>query len=163
MKSDNLVQQSIRTPIGPLYIVASTKGICAIQFEKPKQNRTKTNLKTHKKQLHHLKLATEALKEYFKNNRTSTELTYDLSGTSFQKSVWQELIKIPCGETRSYLDIAKGVRKPKAFRAVGTAIGKNPIAVMIPCHRVIASNGTIGGYAGGIDIKKRLLSLEVRT
>lgn len=84
----------------------------------------------------------------------------DLQGTNFQKQVWQELMKIPHGETRTYKEIAEKIGRPRAVRAVGTAIGKNPIPLIIPCHRVVASGGGLGGYAFGLGTKKRLLLLE---
>lgn len=83
-----------------------------------------------------------------------------ISGTAFQKSVWEELIKIPYGETRTYKDIAEKINNPKATRAVGSAIGKNPFFIIIPCHRVIRSDGKMGGFAYGLDIKEKLLDLE---
>jgi len=85
----------------------------------------------------------------------------DLYGTAFQLKVWQALLKIPEGQTTTYADIAKAINKPKAIRAVGTAIGKNPISILIPCHRVLRTDGGIGGYAWGIDIKKKLLEFEM--
>ena len=84
----------------------------------------------------------------------------DVKGTAFQEAVWRELRKIPAGETRSYADIAAAIGDPKATRAVGTANGSNPIAVLVPCHRVIRSDGTLGGYAGGLDRKRKLLAAE---
>jgi AraC family transcriptional regulator of adaptative response/methylated-DNA-[protein]-cysteine methyltransferase len=88
------------------------------------------------------------------------DLPIDVAGTAFQEKVWQELRKIPPGETRSYADIAAAVGDPKATRAVGTANGSNPVAVLVPCHRVIRSDGTLGGYAGGLDRKRKLLEAE---
>jgi AraC family transcriptional regulator of adaptative response/methylated-DNA-[protein]-cysteine methyltransferase len=84
----------------------------------------------------------------------------DVRGTAFQEAVWQELRKIPPGQTRSYADIAAAVGKPGAVRAVGTANGSNPVSVLVPCHRVIRSDGTLGGYGGGLDNKKKLLAAE---
>ena len=92
--------------------------------------------------------------------QSAPELPIDVHGTAFQEAVWQELRKIPLGETRSYADIARAVGDPNATRAVGTANGKNPIAVLVPCHRVIRTDGTLGGYAGGLDRKKKLLAAE---
>ena len=86
----------------------------------------------------------------------------DVQGTAFQESVWQELRKIPEGETRSYADIAAAIGKPKAVRAVGSANGANHVAVLIPCHRVVRSDGTMGGYAYGTEIKERLLEKEAK-
>ena len=88
------------------------------------------------------------------------EIPIDVRGTAFQEAVWRELRKIPLGETRSYADIARAVGDPNATRAVGTANGSNPVAVLVPCHRVIRSDGTLGGYAGGLDRKKKLLAAE---
>lgn len=87
----------------------------------------------------------------------------DITGTDFQKSIWQELIKIPYGETRTYKEIAQKINNPKALRAVGTAIGKNPFFIIIPCHRVIRSDGKMGGFAYGLDVKEKLLDLEKNT
>lgn len=84
----------------------------------------------------------------------------EITGTDFQKSVWQELINIPYGETRTYKEIAQKINNPKALRAVGTAIGKNPFFIIIPCHRVIRSDGKMGGFAYGLDVKEKLLDLE---
>ena len=98
--------------------------------------------------------------EYFAGKRKKFDIKTDFTGTPFQNKVWQELLKIPYGKTISYADLAKGIKRPKACRAVGSANGKNPIAIIIPCHRVIAANGTLGGYAYGLEVKKRLLDLE---
>ena len=98
--------------------------------------------------------------EYFEGKRKIFSIPIDLQGTRFQLKVWNELIKIPYGTTTTYLEIAKRIGNPKAVRAVGTAIGKNPICIIIPCHRVISSDGSIGGYSGGVDNKKKLIYLE---
>ena len=100
------------------------------------------------------------LEEYFAGKRKKFDIEINFEGTPFQHKVWQELLKIPYGKTISYADLAKAVKNPKACRAVGSANGKNPIAVIIPCHRVIASNGSLGGYAYGLEVKKHLLDLE---
>jgi methylated-DNA-[protein]-cysteine S-methyltransferase len=100
------------------------------------------------------------LDEYFSGNRKDFTLPLAPEGTNFQCSVWKALQTIPYGQTISYKELAERVENPKACRAVGTANGRNPIAIIIPCHRVIAGNGTLGGYAGGLDIKTILLKLE---
>lgn len=100
------------------------------------------------------------LQEYFMNKRTEFTLPLDLQGTEFQKNVWNELIKIPYGKTASYKDIAISIGNPKASRAVGGAVNKNPIFIVIPCHRVIGSNGNLVGFAIGLDKKSCLLDLE---
>jgi len=98
--------------------------------------------------------------EYLEGKRTDFDLPLDLRGTSFQRAVWDALLAIPYGETRSYLDVARAVGKPDAVRAVGMANGANPVPLVVPCHRVIQSGGKIGGYGGGIDLKRRLLAME---
>lgn len=105
------------------------------------------------------KLANNQLRDYFLGNRKQFDLPLAPKGTEFQKLVWNEVAKIPYGETVTYSDIAQRIHKPKAVRAVASAIARNPLHIFIPCHRVVAKNG-IGGYAAGIEIKKFLLNLE---
>jgi len=101
------------------------------------------------------------LQEYFAGKRKVFDLELAPSGTDFQKKVWQALLKIPYGKTATYKEIAAAIGHPKAARAVGMACNKNPIAIIIPCHRVVGSNGSLTGYAGGLEMKKRLLELEL--
>ena len=100
------------------------------------------------------------LKEYLSGKRKNFDIEIEMIGTEFQKKVWKELLNIPYGETRSYKDIATAIGNKKACRAVGNANNKNPIAIIVPCHRVVGSNGGMTGYAGGIDIKEKLLKIE---
>ena len=100
------------------------------------------------------------LNDYFLGNLTEFTITYTASGTPFQQAVWKELEKIPYGKTTTYKAIAQAIDKPNAVRAVGTAVGSNPMSIVIPCHRVIASNGTLGGYAGGLTSKQILFNIE---
>ena len=100
------------------------------------------------------------LSEYFSGIRHTFSLPLDLHGTTFQLAVWQELLRIPYGETRSYQDIAVEIGRPQATRAVGGANGANPVPIIVPCHRVIGKNGTLTGYSGGLDVKTTLLQLE---
>lgn len=104
--------------------------------------------------------AISQLKEYFCGTRKSFDLPLEMKGTDFQKKVWSALCRIPYGETRSYKDIAEEIGKPKAVRAVGGANNKNRFMIIVPCHRVIGADGSLTGYAGGIDVKKKLLKLE---
>ena len=104
--------------------------------------------------------AVEQLEAYFAGDRTEFDLELDLVGTEFQRRVWAALLTIPYGETRSYGEIARQICSPGAFRAVGLANGHNPIGIIVPCHRVIGSNGSLTGYGGGIDRKRALLELE---
>jgi len=103
--------------------------------------------------------ATQIL-EYLEGKRTEFDLPLDLRGTPFQRRVWEKLLEIPYGETRSYQEIARAVRRPRALRAVGNANGANPVSLVVPCHRVVASGGKLGGYGGGLSLKARLLAME---
>jgi O-6-methylguanine DNA methyltransferase len=104
--------------------------------------------------------AVQQIQEYLEGKRRSFELELDVRATDFQRRVYDALLAIPYGETRSYADIARAIQKPTAVRAVGTANGANPISLVIPCHRVIATGGKLGGYAGGLPMKKQLLAME---
>jgi O-6-methylguanine DNA methyltransferase len=104
--------------------------------------------------------AAEQLQAYFAGERTTFDVRLDLQGTAFERRVWKELLEIPFGETVSYRDIAERIGQPKACRAVGLANGRNPVPIIVPCHRMIGSNGTLTGYGGGLEIKERLLALE---
>ena len=103
------------------------------------------------------------LQEYFAGKRTMFTVPYALNGTSFQQAVWEQIAKIPYGQTVTYKDIAQAIDKPRAFQATGRAVGANPLAILIPCHRVVGSNGELTGYAFGLEMKKALLNLECQT
>ncbi len=106
------------------------------------------------------RVAISQILDYLEGKRTAFELPVDLRGTTFQRSVWAALLEIPYGETRSYLDVARTLGKPRATRAVGAANGANPVSLVVPCHRVVASSGKLGGYGGGLELKRRLLAME---
>lgn len=105
-------------------------------------------------------LAFTQLTEYFNGQRQQFDLPIKLEGTAFQKAVWQQLQEIPFGQTWSYQAIAENISRPQSIRAVGNAVGKNPIPIIVPCHRVIRQDGSLGGFSGGIDIKIKLLEVE---
>lgn len=107
-----------------------------------------------------IKKAYTQLEEYLSGKRTEFNIEIEMIGTEFQKKVWKELLNIPYGETRSYKDIAIAIGNEKACRAVGNANNKNPIAIIVPCHRVVGSDGSMTGYAGGLNIKEKLLKIE---
>jgi methylated-DNA-[protein]-cysteine S-methyltransferase len=153
------VQWLLKTEIGPLYLVAGEKGLRGIHFKKQSVPTAKS-LNDPGPQTCNLKRAAAELEEYFAGKRKKFGVALDLEGTPFQKSVWKALAEIPYGQTRSYRQIASRIKKGKAVRAVGSANGCNPVCVVIPCHRVIAADGTIGGYSGGTGVKKKLLKLE---
>ncbi|GGO66424.1 methylated-DNA--[protein]-cysteine S-methyltransferase [Bowmanella pacifica] len=142
----------LQSPIGLVEISAVTQGIRAIKFvEKRGFEAQQTPL---------LNLATEQLAGYFDGQRQVFDLPLAAQGTSFQQQVWNALLSIPFGQTASYLDIARKIGNPAAVRAVGAANGKNPLSVVVPCHRIIGSNGTLTGYAGGLERKAWLLQHE---
>jgi methylated-DNA-[protein]-cysteine S-methyltransferase len=119
-----------------------------------------SQLSSHKRLPEKVKTFQWALTSYFQGKQVSPSLEMQLKGTSFQKKVWRELLRIPFAQTRSYQEIAKKIGHSKAYRAVGTAVSKNPYLILIPCHRVLKNDGSIGGFAWGADIKKILLDHE---
>jgi methylated-DNA-[protein]-cysteine S-methyltransferase len=138
-----------------------TNETAVIQITLPtKGQKTEVNAPEKSKSPKVMKDAVAQLKEYFSGKRTEFDLPLELAGTDFQRDVWLSLGEIPYGKTISYAELANMVGRPAAFRAVGQANGANPIPIVLPCHRVIASGGKIGGYGGGLDMKRRLLSLE---
>lgn len=135
-----------------LYLVATETHLINIQFTQPQKALLQTT--------ELLSMATIQLDEYFQGKRTTFSLPFKLTGTPFQLAVWKELQNIPYGQTTSYKEIAQKINKPKAYRAVGMANNKNPLPIIIPCHRVIGSNGKLIGHAGGLKLKNYLLELE---
>ena len=147
------------SPVGPLFLVASTKGLVRLEFESHalKIDPSRTQLRESKPALAPY---LRELEEYFAGERREFSFPLDLRGTEFQLACWRALLKIPYGETRSYRDIAKAIGHPHAYRAVGMSNNRNPVAIVVPCHRVIASSGSLCGYGGGLDVKRMLLDLE---
>lgn len=150
----------VATPVGSLTLVASDDGLAAILWENDNPRRVRLNIGAEDK-THPVLLETERqLKEYFDRQRKSFNLCLDFVGTKFQSKVWNALLEIPFGETRSYTEIARRIGSPKAVRAVGAANSRNPVSIVAPCHRVIGANGDLTGFAGGLQVKGFLLSLE---
>lgn len=155
------LQYEMKSALGKVYLIASQKGLQGVYWDRrdipmihdPAGEGTLGA---------HLRRAEIQVGEYLEGGRRSFDLALDFAGTPFQETVWRALRDIPFGTTVSYKTLAAGIRNPKAVRAVGGANGKNPLCIIIPCHRVIAADGTIGGYAGGIAIKEKLLALERR-
>jgi len=146
------------SPVGVLRLVAHDQALVAVLWENENPKRVRlAELVEHNQ--HPILLETER-SEYFAEKRQSFDLPLDFAGTDFQKRVWQALLQIPFGETRSYKDIALEIGNVKAVRAVGAANGKNPISIIAPCHRVVGANGKLVGFAGGLDNKDILLTLE---
>ena len=148
------------SPVGKLKLVASSEALVAVLWEREKPNRVK--LEIPELDPHHpLLLVTEdQLSEYFAGHRTQFDLPLKPRGTQFQMRVWQALREIPFGQTRSYMDLARAIGSPEAIRAVGAANGKNPLSIIVPCHRVIGADGSLTGFAGGLQVKAALLALE---
>jgi methylated-DNA-[protein]-cysteine S-methyltransferase len=152
--------KAIASPVGELKLIASDKGLAAVLWENDPPDRVRLGPLTEDRD-HPILCQTERqLAEYFAGTRRSFTVPLDFKGTAFQKSVWQALLTIPFGETRSYAEIARQIGKPTAFRAVGAANGRNPISIIAPCHRVIGSDGALTGFAGGLAAKERLLGIE---
>lgn len=145
----------VLTPIGKLRIVANGAGLKAIKFE---DNTAKVTKSDPKDDL--LAMAVQQLQEYFEGDRKTFDLPLAPAGTDFQLRVWRALQTIPWGRVCSYADIARAIDKPTAVRAVGAANGRNPLPIIVPCHRVIGSDGSLTGFAGGLDMKRQLLDLE---
>jgi methylated-DNA-[protein]-cysteine S-methyltransferase len=148
----NAVYKTMQSPVGQLTLIATDKGLAAILWENdaPARVRVKASLKKNNHPV--LREAEQQLKAYFAGKRKTFTLDLDFDGTAFHA--------IPFGETRTYAQIAKSIGRPKAVRAVGAANGRNPISIVAPCHRVIGSNGSLTGFAGGLKAKETLLRLE---
>jgi len=163
----SIVTRTIQTPFGELLAGASTKGVCLLEFIDT--NRVAMQLPRLEKIFNatintgnspFFKTLNQELKAYFKGDLKEFQVPLDIKGTPFQMLAWDALLKIPYGETHSYLEQAKAINKPKAFRAVANANRNNRIGILIPCHRVIAKNGSLAGYGGGLDRKAFLINLE---
>ncbi len=149
----SLAEIAMESPLGPVLIRGTEKGITTVDFFEAKlanQSAIPACLKEGVRQL----------TAYFHGDLQAFDLTLDWEGTPFQQEVWKKLLDIPFGKTAAYLDIAKKIGNPKAVRAVGSANGQNKIAIIVPCHRVIGSNGNLTGYAGGLSKKRWLLAFE---
>ncbi|HST10307.1 MAG TPA: methylated-DNA--[protein]-cysteine S-methyltransferase [Terriglobales bacterium] len=157
---ETLYYAQIPSPIGPLNLAVSEIGLVALEFDRGHFPPTKDKNVSWEHSPAKIKPYARELNEYFAGKRRDFTFALDLRGTPFQRDCWRALLAIPYGETRTYADIARAVKKPQAFRAVGMANNRNPIAVVVPCHRVIASDGTLCGYGGGLDVKRKLLELE---
>ena len=169
------------SPVGPLFLAASETGLVALEFDarlpgqqtirpNPRDLRQESSRRVERgtekrgflfeENAEALRPYAVELEEYFAGKRREFSFPLDLRGTDFQVACWNALLAIPYGETRSYADIARAIGKANAFRAVGMANNRNPIAIVVPCHRVLASDGTLCGYGGGLDTKRVLLEHE---
>lgn len=169
MSNRTVMKYSVmHSPLGDLTLVKSQKGLSFIAFGSSKETICHIQRKLRAQQIRDELILSEndfaneqeQLDQYFAGERKTFDLETNMHGTPFQKMVWNEVAAIPYGETRSYKEIAKAIGAPKAVRAIGGANNQNPLPLIIPCHRVIGSNGSLVGYGGGIDKKEYLLELE---
>jgi methylated-DNA-[protein]-cysteine S-methyltransferase len=147
------------SPLGSLLLAASGQGLCGLYFEQHRHFREPQGWLASEDHPH-LRRAASQLGEYFAGKRQAFDVPLDLEGTPFQCKVWERLMHVPYGMTTSYLLHAQAAGAGHAVRAVGTAIGRNPLCIVIPCHRIVASNGALAGYAGGLERKRYLLAFE---
>ena len=154
------VYKRVHSPVGTLTLVATDEGLAAILWENDRPDRVRLNFTVEESRHPVLVEAERQLEEYFAGRRKQFALTLDVSGTAFQRKVWNALLTIPFGETRSYGRIASEIGNPSAVRAVGAANGRNPVSIVVPCHRVVGSTGALTGFAGGLDVKAQLLAFE---
>lgn len=159
-RQERHVYKRMHSPVGSLTLVATDDGLAAILWENDRPGRVPLKLEAQNGD-HPVLVETERqLEEYFAGRRKRFALKLDLSGTAFQREVWNALLAIPFGETRSYAQIASQIGRPGAARAVGAASGRNPVSIVAPCHRVVGSTGALTGFAGGLDVKAQLLAFE---
>jgi len=155
-----ITYSEIESPIGRLLLYGTTRGLSGIfmtrqrHFDGKQDDWVRDDARWSG--------VARQLREYFDGKRRDFDIPLDVEGTEFQMKVWNALTKIPFGRTASYADIARKIGKPKAMRAVGMANGRNPVSIVVPCHRVIGADGSLTGYGGGLDRKKILLDLESR-
>jgi methylated-DNA-[protein]-cysteine S-methyltransferase len=157
-----LVSRTVPSPVGDLVVVASPNGIVAILWPDDRPVRAGMTGTPLPGESELLDLAEAQLAEYFAGERTTFDLPLDLRGTEFQQAVWEELRTVPYGTTVGYGELAAAIGRPTAARAVGAAVGRNPVSIVVPCHRVIGADGSLTGFAGGLDAKHTLLRLEAQ-
>ena len=161
MKFDpSIVQTHYDSPLGTMILAATDQGLAGVWFERQKHLPDSVAW-PHAPAHPVLQQAVAQLREYFAGRRTSFELPQDLQGgTAFQQSAWRALLAIPSGRTASYRHVGEQAGRPGALRAVGAAVGRNPLSIVVPCHRVVGSDGSLTGYAGGLERKRALLQLD---
>lgn len=149
----------MQSPVGPLLVAASETGLRCVQFHRgklPPPEKDEVWIESREQ----VRRYEQQIEAYFRGQLREFTFPLDLVGTGFQKDCWGALLRIPYGETRTYAEIAREIGRPRAFRAVGQANHDNPIAIIVPCHRVLGANGTLTGYGGGLSTKEKLLRLE---
>jgi methylated-DNA-[protein]-cysteine S-methyltransferase len=162
MAPSSLATREADSPFGPLTIVGSTSGLRAILWpgDNPARAGLPSDIPLRPGSVDSLDETAHQLEAYFAGTRTTFDLALDLHGTAFQLAAWQALEEIPYGETRTYTEQAARLGRPTAVRAVGAANGRNPLSIVLPCHRVVGSDGGLTGFAAGLDVKRHLLAFE---
>ncbi|RMZ60219.1 methylated-DNA--[protein]-cysteine S-methyltransferase [Chryseobacterium nematophagum] len=155
-----LIYKDVASPVGLIRVITSDQGLVAIIWEGENYKRTQLSEPSRDDEHPILLQAEQQLNEYFENKRTTFDVPLDFKGTEFQVKVWEALLKIPYGVTKTYGELAKILGDIKAVRAVGGALNKNPISIIVPCHRVVGASGKLVGFAGGLKNKSILLDLE---
>ncbi len=159
----NIDTQQLDSPLGPMILAATAQGLCGVWFVGQRHGPTEERMRNWAPQTSHdlLQETARQLRAYFAGELRAFDLPLDLSkGTPFQQSVWRALLHITHGKNQSYGDLARDLSNPKAVRAVGAAVGRNPLSIIVPCHRILGAGGQLTGYAGGLWRKQALLSLE---
>jgi methylated-DNA-[protein]-cysteine S-methyltransferase len=151
-----------KSPVGNLHLIAGDEALLSLSFDRnmPAILKRLGVIELNEQENSIIRQAKAELGEYFQGLRTNFQVPVELHGTEFQKRVWESLLRIPYGERISYRDQARSLAHETAVRAVGSANGRNPVAIIVPCHRVVRSDNTLGGYAGGLEVKDHLLMLE---
>jgi len=157
---ENYWHKKIKSPLGELNLVANDKALLIVQMKNHSHNHLKFLTLKDGDDHKILKATEKQLKEYFAGKRQTFDLPIEFIGTDFQKQVWNELLNIPYGQSVTYGTQASKIGRPRAVRAVGACNGKNPISIIVPCHRVLGASGSLTGYAGGLAVKRQLLKLE---
>jgi len=155
-----IVKAHWQGPLGPMIVAATDNGVAGVWFEGQKHMPEHSRWR-HDDKHAHIVMAIAQLREYFDGKRSTFDLPLDFAtGTPFQQSVWRALLAIPHGATTNYAALSRGIGAPLAARAVGAAVGRNPVSIVVPCHRVLGTGGALTGYAGGLERKSALLKLE---
>ena len=167
MNDETITWAAMKSRIGTIRVAATPRGVCKIGLGKETARDFLSWLERHIGPVPHksvrmgiVALALDQIEEYLNGVRREFDLPLDLRGTEFQRRMWSAVAAIPYGETRTYADIARTMGKPLAVRAVGAANGANPLPLVVPCHRVLGSDGSLTGYGGGLDVKQKLLEME---
>jgi O-6-methylguanine DNA methyltransferase len=164
--SEHVALRELSSPLGTLRLAVTARGVVRLAFPRSVGKGFRGWLQRHLPDaesvdwLPPIEKVEAELDEYFSGRRTEFAVPLDLRGTAFQRAVWEDLLGIPYGELRNYGEVARAIGRPNASRAVGAAVGANPVPILVPCHRVIGASGRLTGYGGGLQVKRKLLALE---